>query len=39
MPGGLRLRDFKLLIPSDINDMMASRKIFNTDWNSMLGLL
>jgi iron(III) transport system substrate-binding protein len=39
MPGGLRLRDFKLLVPGDINDLMASRKTFNADWNSMLGLL
>jgi iron(III) transport system substrate-binding protein len=39
MPGGLRLRDFKLLIPTDMNDFLASRKTFNTDWNSMLGLL
>jgi iron(III) transport system substrate-binding protein len=39
MPGGLRLRDFKLLVPGDIDDLMASRKTFNTDWNSMLGLL
>jgi iron(III) transport system substrate-binding protein len=39
MPGGLRLRDFKLLIPTDMTDFLASRKTFNTDWNSMLGLL
>jgi iron(III) transport system substrate-binding protein len=39
MPGGLRLRDFKLLVPGDIDDLMASRKTFNTDWNSMLRLL
>ena len=39
MPGGLRLRDFKLLIPADMNAYMASRKAFNTEWNSMLGLL
>jgi len=38
MPGGLRLRDFKLLIPSDMPDFLASRKAFNTDWNAMLGL-
>jgi iron(III) transport system substrate-binding protein len=39
MPGGLRLRDFKLLVPTDIDDLMASRKTFNAEWNSMLGLL
>jgi iron(III) transport system substrate-binding protein len=39
MPGGLRLRDFKLLVPTDMNDMLASRKTFNTEWNNMLGLL
>lgn len=38
MPGGLRLRDFKLLVPSDMPDLMASRKSFNEEWNSMLGL-
>jgi iron(III) transport system substrate-binding protein len=39
MPGGLRLRDFKLLIPTDMDDFLGSRKAFNTQWNSMLGLL
>jgi iron(III) transport system substrate-binding protein len=39
MPGGLRLRDFKLLAPTDMADFLASRKTFNTDWNNMLGLL
>jgi hypothetical protein len=39
MPGGLRLHDFKLLIPTDLDDLMASHKTFNTDWNAMLGLL
>jgi iron(III) transport system substrate-binding protein len=38
MPGGLRLRDFKLLIPTDMPDYLASRKTFNNDWNAMLGL-
>ncbi len=38
MPGGLRLRDFKLLIPSDMPDFLGSRKTFNNDWNGMLGL-
>lgn len=39
MPGGVRLRDFKLLIPSDMQDFLGARKKFNADWNSMLGLL
>jgi iron(III) transport system substrate-binding protein len=38
MPGGLRLLDFKLLVPSNMEDFLASRKVFNNDWNSMLGL-
>jgi iron(III) transport system substrate-binding protein len=39
MPGGVRLRDFKLLIPADMDDFLAQRKKFNADWNEMLGLL
>jgi iron(III) transport system substrate-binding protein len=39
MPGGLRLADFKLLIPTDMPDFLGSRKTFNTEWNNMLGLL
>ena len=39
MPGGLRLRDFKLLVPTDLPDYLASREAFNTEWNGMLGLL
>jgi iron(III) transport system substrate-binding protein len=38
MPGGLRLRDFKLLVPSDMTDFLDSRKAFNSEWNGMLGL-
>jgi iron(III) transport system substrate-binding protein len=38
MPGGVRLRDFKLLIPTDMQDFLGSRKAFNTEWNGMLGL-
>ncbi|HET6609014.1 MAG TPA: hypothetical protein VFG62_20230, partial [Rhodopila sp.] len=38
MPGGLRLADFKLLVPTDMADYQASRKAFNTEWNAMLGL-
>jgi iron(III) transport system substrate-binding protein len=39
MPGGVRLRDFKLLIPTNMEDFLGARKKFNADWNSMLGLL
>jgi iron(III) transport system substrate-binding protein len=38
MPSGLRLRDFKLLMPTDIDDYLASRDTFVKDWNGMLGL-
>ena len=38
MPGGLRLSDFKLLVPTDLQDYIASRKTFNNQWNGMLGL-
>ncbi|MBU6497773.1 MAG: extracellular solute-binding protein, partial [Rhodospirillales bacterium] len=38
MPGGLRLNDFKLLIPADMKTYVASRKSFNAEWNGMLGL-
>jgi iron(III) transport system substrate-binding protein len=38
MPGGTRLRDFKLLTPTDMDAYMASRETFNKDWNAMLGL-
>ena len=39
MPGGKRLHDFKLLMPTDMQDYLASRKAFNSEWNGMLGLL
>ena len=39
MPGGTRLKDFKLLSPSDMDALMATREAFNAEWNKMLGLL
>lgn len=39
MPGGTRLKDFKLLSPTDMVAYMASRDAFNKEWNKMLGLL
>jgi iron(III) transport system substrate-binding protein len=39
MPGNKRLKDFKLLAPSDMDHFMASRDAFNKEWNAMLGLL
>ncbi len=38
MPGGKRLADFKLLAPSDMAAMEATRDTFNKQWNGMLGL-
>ena len=38
MPGGTRLKDFKLLAPTDMDAYMASRDAFNKEWNGMLGL-
>ncbi len=38
MPGGARLRDFKLLAPTDWADAIAAHDTFNKDWNAMLGL-
>jgi len=38
MPTGKRLRDFKLLSPSDYADYAASRDTFTKEWNAMLGL-
>jgi len=35
---GARLRDFKLLFPSDIADYVASQPAFTKEWNGMLGL-
>ncbi len=38
MPTGKRLRDFKLLFPSDWPDYIASQETFTKEWNSILGL-
>jgi len=38
MPDGKRLSDFKLLIPTDMADYLASHDIFNKEWNAMMGL-
>ena len=38
MPGGARLKDFKLLSPVDMDAYIASRDAFNKEWNGMLGL-
>ncbi len=38
MATGKRLRDFKLLTPTDMTDYLASRDAFNKEWNGMLGL-
>ncbi len=38
MPGGKRLKDFKLLSPTDMDAYSASRDTFNKEWNGMLGL-
>ncbi len=38
MPGGTRLKDFKLLSPTDMDAYMATRDAFNKEWNGMLGL-
>lgn len=38
MPGGLRLTDFKLLVPTDMADYLASHDTFVKEWNGMLGL-
>jgi iron(III) transport system substrate-binding protein len=39
MPGGLKLTDFKLLVPTDMKAYLDSRAEFNSQWNQMLGLL
>jgi len=39
MPGGTRLSDYKLLTPTDMAALMASRDAFNAEWNKMLGML
>jgi len=40
MPGGTRLRDFKLLAPTaaEMPAYMASQEAFTKEWNAMLGL-
>ncbi len=38
MPTGKRLRDFKLLFPSDWPDYIASQETFTKEWNGILGL-
>lgn len=38
MPGGMTLRDFKLLYPVDTAGYLASRDDFVKEWNGMLGL-
>jgi iron(III) transport system substrate-binding protein len=38
MVTGARLRDFKLLFPTDIPDYVASQPTFTKEWNGMLGL-
>lgn len=38
MPDGTRLKDYKLLIPSDPADLAAQHDTFVKSWNSMLGL-
>ena len=38
MATGKRLRDFKLLFPTDFADYIASRDAYNKEWNAMLGL-
>lgn len=38
MQTGKRLRDFKLLFPTDIADYIASQPTFLKEWNGMLGL-
>ena len=39
MPGGQRLKDYKLLSPTnEMDDFVASRDAFNKEWNAMLGL-
>lgn len=38
MPGGMRLSDFKLLMPTDMADYLASHTTFVKEWNAMMGL-
>lgn len=39
MPGGTRLSNFKLLSPTDMTALSATREAFNAEWNKMLGML
>ena len=38
MPGGKRLSDFKMLVPTDLPAYLASHDTFTKEWNAMLGL-
>jgi iron(III) transport system substrate-binding protein len=38
MPGGVKLHDFKLLIPADMAAFTAAQPAFLKEWNAMLGL-
>jgi iron(III) transport system substrate-binding protein len=38
MPTGQRLRDYKLIYPTDWDDYAKQRDVFNKEWNAMLGL-
>jgi iron(III) transport system substrate-binding protein len=38
MPMGVRLRDFKLLLPTNWPDYLASQEAFTKEWNAILGL-
>ena len=38
MPGGKRLRDFRLLYPADWNDYIYKQEMFTKEWNAILGL-
>jgi iron(III) transport system substrate-binding protein len=39
MPGGTHLSSFKLLSPTDMAALMATRESFNAEWNRMIGML
>lgn len=38
MPGGMKLSDYKLLAPQDMDALAASHPAFVKEWNGMLGL-
>jgi iron(III) transport system substrate-binding protein len=38
MPGGMKLSDFKLLYPQDLQAFAASHATFVKEWNGMMGL-